>query len=53
LVALVVAALVYVGGHDLAGLTNEIIMDDALACGGVLAVALGNRPLRDHQREQK
>ena len=51
-VALLTAALLYVGAHDLAGLTNEIIMDDALASAGVLAVALGCRLLRDHQGKQ-
>jgi hypothetical protein len=50
---MVVAALLYIGAHDMAGLTNEIILDDALAGAGLLAVALGGKLLRDHQREQK
>jgi hypothetical protein len=53
LVALVVAALLYIGGHELVGLSNEIIMDNALACAGVLAVALGGKLLHDYQRERK
>jgi hypothetical protein len=52
-VAAMAAALLYIGAHDLAGLTNAIIMDDALALAGLLAVALGGALLHDHQREQK
>jgi hypothetical protein len=33
LVALLTAALLYIGAHDWGGLPDEIIIDDALACG--------------------
>ena len=51
-VALLTAALLYIGAHDWAGISDGIIMDDALASAGVLALALGCRLLRDHQRKE-
>ena len=51
-VALLTAALLYIGAHDWAGISDGIIMGDALASAGVLALALGGRLLRDHQRKE-
>ena len=47
LVALVTAALLYIGAHDWAGVPDEIIIEDALAFAGFIAVGLGFKLLQD------